>query len=234
MLSATSRYRSRNCTNPSVCQRNRDGSGIFLIPNPFILGLYQGGEFVTARATAAVQGAFSHPSYKRLNHSTYSGMLKGSRLDTTENLETFSQKFDAGVKKAFSESQRIQYHVKFCSLRDTDTCSGIKAGKIVLTRSMWCHFTNEYHSNFQAYSAQVSSFFEPSIQSIADSIAGSPGERLALGSVRKACISETPLLTTRGQFAFLVGGFGSSPWLSEQLQKRLSHLGLQFCRPDYT
>jgi len=33
-------------------------------------------------------------------------------------------------------------------------------------------------------------------------------------------------------FAFLVGGFASSPWLTKQLNERLSDLGLNFFRPD--
>jgi len=33
-------------------------------------------------------------------------------------------------------------------------------------------------------------------------------------------------------FAFLVGGFAGSPWLSEQLEKRLFDIGLRICRPD--
>ena len=36
----------------------------------------------------------------------------------------------------------------------------------------------------------------------------------------------------RKQLAFLVGGFATSPWLSKQLEKRLSGVGLKICKPD--
>jgi len=72
-----------------------------------------------------------------------------------------------------------------------------------------------WYPNLHAYSAQVAGFFEPSIQSTVDSIRNNFSQRLATGS-----------------FAFLVGGFATSPWLSEQLEKRLLGLGLKICRPD--
>jgi len=62
---------------------------------------------------------------------------------------------------------------------------------------------------------QVSGFFEPSIQSTVDSIRENFTEILALNS-----------------FAFLVGGFASSPWLTSELNRRLSDLGLTFFKPD--
>ena len=58
--------------------------------------------------------------------------LKGSRFNTTEDLAAFSQKFDEGVKKVFSNDQAAQ-HVKFGSPRDNDPECGIKAGRITLT-----------------------------------------------------------------------------------------------------
>jgi len=62
---------------------------------------------------------------------------------------------------------------------------------------------------------QVSGFFEPSIQSTVDSIRENFTEILSLNS-----------------FAFLVGGFASSPWLTKQLNQRLSDIGLTFFKPD--
>jgi len=62
---------------------------------------------------------------------------------------------------------------------------------------------------------QVSGFFEPSIQSTVDTIREYFTEVLSLNS-----------------FAFLVGGFASSPWLTDQLNLRLSDLGLKFFKPD--
>ncbi|KAF9782375.1 hypothetical protein BJ322DRAFT_1111242 [Thelephora terrestris] len=62
---------------------------------------------------------------------------------------------------------------------------------------------------------QVSGVFEPSIQSTVDSIRENFTEILSMNS-----------------FAFLVGGFASSPWLTDQLNRRLSDLGLTFFKPD--
>jgi hypothetical protein len=58
-------------------------------------------------------------------------MLYGSKFNTSENMETFSQKFDEGVKKVFSNNQGTQY-VKFGSTRDFDPRYGIKAGRLAL------------------------------------------------------------------------------------------------------
>ncbi|KAF9783740.1 hypothetical protein BJ322DRAFT_1109589 [Thelephora terrestris] len=62
---------------------------------------------------------------------------------------------------------------------------------------------------------QVSGFFEPSVQSTVDTIREYFTEILSMNSL-----------------AFLVGGFASSPWLSDQLNRRLSDLGLNFFKPD--
>jgi len=62
---------------------------------------------------------------------------------------------------------------------------------------------------------QVAEFFEPSIQTTVDSIRGNFKKALPANS-----------------FAFLVGGFASSRWLTDQLNQRLSNLGLKFFKPD--
>jgi len=141
--------------------------------------LVQGGELVTARATALIKEK-----------------LRGSRFDTPDDLAIFSQRFDEGVKKVFSNNQTPQF-VRFGSLRDNDPRYGIKGGRLTLAGT------------------QVSGFFEPSIQSTVDAIRDNFRQYLPYNS-----------------FAFLVGGFATSPWLSEQLQRRLSDLGFQFCKPD--
>lgn len=141
--------------------------------------ILQGGEFVTARARAMVQEKW-----------------KNSKYDDPDDLSTFSQKFDEGVKRVFS-NDKISHHVKFGSARDNDPQCGIKAGRFTLT------------------GAQVSEFFEPSIQAVVSSINDKFSQRIATNSL-----------------VFLVGGFGTSPWLSQQLEKRLSGLGLRFCKPD--
>jgi len=58
--------------------------------------------------------------------------LRGSKFDTPEDLAAFSQRFDEGMKKVFSNDQGPQ-HVKFGSPRDNDHQYGIKAGRLMLT-----------------------------------------------------------------------------------------------------
>ena len=58
-------------------------------------------------------------------------MLSHSRFDTPEDLASFAQKFDEGVKKVFSNEQAAQY-VKFGRPRDTDPELRIKAGRLTL------------------------------------------------------------------------------------------------------
>ena len=48
------------------------------------------------------------------------------------DIEAFSQKFDEGLKRIFSDDSGAQF-VKFGSLRDNDPEHGIKAGKLMLT-----------------------------------------------------------------------------------------------------
>ena len=57
--------------------------------------------------------------------------LIGSKFDTPEDLDAFSQRFDEGVKRIFSTNQTTQ-HVKFGSPRDNDPECGIKAGRLAL------------------------------------------------------------------------------------------------------
>ena len=57
-------------------------------------------------------------------------------------------------------------------------------------------------------------------------------EHLATNSVRMDVSILTSFLMTWEQLVLLVGGFATSPWLSEQLEKRLSGLGLKICKPD--
>jgi len=57
---------------------------------------------------------------------------KNSKYDDPDDLSTFSQKFDEGVKRVFS-NDKISHHVKFGSARDNDPQCGIKAGRFTLT-----------------------------------------------------------------------------------------------------
>ena len=60
--------------------------------------------------------------------------LKDSKFNSPEDIASFSQKFDEGVKKVFSTSNRhaVQY-IKFGSPRDNEPDVGIKAGRLALT-----------------------------------------------------------------------------------------------------
>ena len=82
-------------------------------------------------------------------------------------------------------------------------------------------------------SAEVAKFFEPSIQSTADSIRDDFKELLPINPAPLIRLPWTqPPASDKQVAAFLVGGFGTSPWVSEQLRGRLSDLGFQFCKPD--
>jgi len=58
--------------------------------------------------------------------------LRGSKFNTSEDLDAFSQRFDEGVKRAFSDDQASQY-VKIGFPKDHDPEHGIRAGKLLLT-----------------------------------------------------------------------------------------------------
>ena len=60
------------------------------------------------------------------------GKFNGSKFDTPEDLAAFSQKFDEGVKRVFSNDQATQY-VRFGTPRDNDPKCGVKAGRLTLT-----------------------------------------------------------------------------------------------------
>ena len=58
--------------------------------------------------------------------------LKKTKFNTAEDVASFSQKFDEGVKRVFFDDSGAQY-IKFGSPRDNDAKYGIKAGKLMLT-----------------------------------------------------------------------------------------------------
>jgi hypothetical protein len=94
--------------------------------------LLQGGEFVTARAREMVSGWFKCCSYVVAPLTQpQSEKLKNSKFNTPEDIASFSQKFDEGLKRVFSDETGTQY-IKFGSPRDNDQKHGIKAGKLTL------------------------------------------------------------------------------------------------------
>jgi len=95
-------------------------------------GLLQGGELVTARARELVQGGFRHYPSVTLPVQPQPDKLRQSKFNTSEDISTFAQKFDEGLKRVFSDDKGSQY-VKFGSPRDNDPQHGIKAGRMMLT-----------------------------------------------------------------------------------------------------
>ena len=73
-------------------------------------------------------------------------MLGGSKLNTPENLAVFSQRFDEGVKKVFSDNQAAKY-VKFGTPGDNYPRCGIKAGRLTFTQWVNPYSINELASN---------------------------------------------------------------------------------------
>ena len=108
--------------------------------------------------------------------------LTGSKFNTPEDLDAFSQKFDEGVKRVFSKHQAPQY-VKFGSPRDNDPNCGIRAGRLALTGYAILAWSENPRLNFYTSRAQVSEFFGPSIQSTVDAIKDNFSRRLAASSV---------------------------------------------------
>jgi hypothetical protein len=83
------------------------------------------------------KGGFNGPRYllthrSQMNYSKSPGILAGSSLDTPRNLQRFSERFDAGIKKVFSSDQGI-HRIKICSTKNNDPKRGIKGGILTLT-----------------------------------------------------------------------------------------------------
>ena len=124
------------------------------------------------------------------------GKWKDSKYDSDGDLSAFSQKFDEGVKRVFSDDQ-VPQHVRFGSPRDNDPKYGVKAGRITLTGLTLTHPLTNLHLNFCPYSSEVAGFFEPSIQSIMDCIKDKSSKRIAANSVRIIVASRAIFLITK-------------------------------------
>ena len=57
--------------------------------------------------------------------------FKNSRFDNEQDLAAFTERFDVGLKWAFSDSSEPQY-VKFGSQQDNDPRCDVRAGKLCL------------------------------------------------------------------------------------------------------
>jgi len=79
-----------------------------------------------------VKGWFIHHFSVTLPVDPQLEKLKPSKFNTSEDLLAFTQTFDEGLKRVFSDDRGSQY-VKFGSSRDNDPKHGIKLGKLMLT-----------------------------------------------------------------------------------------------------
>jgi len=96
-------------------------------------GFYQGGEIVTARVRAYAEGKLGILSSTCFLVLFFSPpeRFKNSKFDNDQDLAAFTESFDAGLKRTFSNNSKPQF-VKFGSLRDTDGHCGVKYGRLSL------------------------------------------------------------------------------------------------------
>ena len=66
-------------------------------------------------------------------HLTFSPLarFKNSKFNSDQDLATFSERFDTGLKGTFKDNSKNQF-VKFGSSRDNDDRCGVKGGKMSL------------------------------------------------------------------------------------------------------
>lgn len=103
----------------------------YSIIDTLLLGLLQGGEFVTARAREMVQGKFRYHSSVALPVQPQLEKLGTSKFNTSEDISAFAEKFNEGLKRVFSDDKGPQW-VKFGTSRDNDPRHGIKGGRLML------------------------------------------------------------------------------------------------------
>ena len=111
--------------NPSVSRIHHDFR--FSCSIASILGFIQGGEIVTARATAMIRGVFQHRTRRQIAQ-TQPEKLRNSKFNSDEELEVLSRVFDERMKKDFSVVNS-RSNFKFDSPRDNDP----NCGRMTLT-----------------------------------------------------------------------------------------------------
>jgi len=57
--------------------------------------------------------------------------MNSLKFNNEQDLETFTESFDTGLKTNFSGSSKPQF-VKFASPRETEASCGVKGGKFIL------------------------------------------------------------------------------------------------------
>lgn len=121
-------YGSKSFINPSVSHINCDGRSF---------GSITLSRLAPRGRVRHREGESDGPRYDLMFHSQgllnpRPAQLRGSKFSTPEDLIAFSQKFDEGVKRLFSNDQLPQY-VKFGSPRDNNAKCGIKSGRLTLS-----------------------------------------------------------------------------------------------------
>jgi hypothetical protein len=99
----------------------------------------------------------------------YPEKLRKSTFNTPEDVASFSEKFDQGLKRVFSDDKGTQY-IKFGGPRDNDFQHGIKGGKLTLTGYSAARPSFTRIATHRPCRKQVSGFFEPSVQTTVDVI----------------------------------------------------------------
>ena len=78
-----------------------------------------------------VSGGFGYYLSVTLSAETEPEKLKKSRFNTPEDIAMFTNRFDEGLKRVFSDDSGAKY-VKFRLPRDNDPAHGVKGGKLML------------------------------------------------------------------------------------------------------
>ena len=97
------------------------------------IGVYQGAEFVTARAREWARGKSKSmtllPSY--CISQLPAAKFKNSKFDSESDIDTFTECFDKGLKSIFWDESKAQF-VKFGSAGDKDSRCDVKDGRAKL------------------------------------------------------------------------------------------------------
>jgi hypothetical protein len=227
-FSTIGRYGSKSYMNLSVSWIDHNDKLSRSIA--FMLGLLQGGEFVTARARALVKGALQHSFHRpdtepgtreaegfKLRHPRGpGGILTEVRRRRKEGL---FKRPDSSIHQIWlPEGQRSQVWNQGWEI-DADWVGPHSLHKRIDTQ-IFAHIA-------QKFLGSSNTLFNPSWTRLGIISAN------ASPPIRFVCLENLELSSLIWtQTAFLVGGFATSPWLSEQLEKRLLNIRLKICKPD--
>ncbi|TBU27625.1 hypothetical protein BD311DRAFT_778837 [Dichomitus squalens] len=122
--------------------------------------------------------------------------LASSAYGNDKDINSVMCYFDNKTKPAFEDDKKPSY-IKFGSMSCNDPKVNIRRGQLMLS------------------GAEMSSFFQPSLDAIVDVV--QKQRREVAGSLETVC---------------LVGGFAASPWLHTALKSALNAHGVTLCHPD--